>query len=96
MRSLNGFAFGLLYNFLLGYVLSLLFNKKYYTPMGIYQPILAFGITISNFFTTFISNNIESLKLRDSIFIIDSTIIIFLVVSMFLFLYVDKDKKLLN
>ena len=96
IHSLNGFAYGLLYNLLLGYVLSLSFNKKYFTPMGIYQSILAIGITVSNFFTTFISNNIESLKLRDSIFIIDSTIIIFLVISMFLFLYVDKNKKLLN
>ena len=96
IHSLIRFAYGLLYKLLLGYVLSLSFNKKYFTPMKIYQSILAIGITVSKFFTTFISNNFGSFKFRDSIFFIDSTIIVFLVISMFLFLYVDKNKKLLN
>ncbi|MGL5591498.1 MAG: MFS transporter [Mycoplasmoidaceae bacterium] len=96
IHSLNGFAYGLLYNLLLGYVLSLSFNKKYYTPMGIYQSINAIGITFSNFFTTFISNNIKELNLKDSVFIINSTIIAFLIVSLLLFIYVDKKKKMLN
>lgn len=96
IHALNGFAYGLLYNLLLGYILSLSFNKKYFTPMGIYQSILAIGITISNFFTTFISNNIEKLDLRDSVFIINFTIIGFLIISLFLFIFVDKKKKMLN
>ncbi|MGL5640238.1 MAG: MFS transporter [Mycoplasmoidaceae bacterium] len=96
IHSINGFAYGLLYNLLLGYVLSLSFNKKYYTPMGIYQSINAIGITVSNFFTTFISNNIKELNLKDSVFIINSTIISFLIISLFIFIYVDKKKKLLN
>ncbi len=93
IHALNGFAYGILYNLLLGYVLSLSFKKAMITPMGIYQSILAIGITASNFFTTFISTNIK-LDIKESTIIIDSSIIALLLISLSLFIYVEKKNKL--
>ncbi|MGL4647645.1 MAG: MFS transporter [Mycoplasmoidaceae bacterium] len=89
IHALNGFAYGILYNLFLGYILSLSFKNKLITPMGIYQAILAIGITLSNFFTTFISSNLM-LDLRQATIIIDTTIMALLVLSLILLIYVEK------
>lgn len=66
--AINGFAYGMLYNVLLGYILSSSFKTKKFTPMGMYQSILAIGIFSSSFFTTFLKKQIYS---SDNIFLIN-------------------------
>lgn len=58
-HSLNGLAYGILYNFVLGAVLSTQFKKNKITPMGVYQAVLAVGITASGAFTQLIKNNLD-------------------------------------
>lgn len=52
LHFLNGFSYGIVYNLILGFVLSKVFNTKKQTPMGVYQAILSIGITSSSFFTS--------------------------------------------
>lgn len=66
--SINGFAYGVLYNVLLGYILSSTFNTHKITPMGMYQSILAIGIFSSSFFTTFLKKQIYS---SENIFLVN-------------------------
>ncbi|MDE7433948.1 MAG: hypothetical protein K2M43_02350 [Mycoplasmoidaceae bacterium] len=47
VHILNGFAYGIIYNLILGFVLMRTFNTKKVTPMGVYQSVLSIGITIS-------------------------------------------------
>ncbi|MDE5949851.1 MAG: hypothetical protein K2G54_03165 [Malacoplasma sp.] len=70
ISSLNGFAYGILYNLVLAFILTLSFeNKKLkngryeirkISPMGIYQAILAVGIASSSFFTTYLKTVLVS------------------------------------
>lgn len=55
--ALNGFAYGILYNVVLGFVLSISFKRNKIKPMGIYQSVLAIGITSSSFFVSFLKSN---------------------------------------
>lgn len=66
--AINGFAYGMLYNVLLGYILSSSFKTNKITPMGMYQSILAIGIFSSSFFTTFLKKQIYS---SENIFLIN-------------------------
>ncbi len=59
IHALNGFGYGILYNFVLGAVLSKSFKTKWITPMGVYQSILAIGISLSGVFTQMIKNNLK-------------------------------------
>lgn len=59
VHSLNGLGYGILYNFVLGAVLSTQFKKDRITPMGVYQAVLAIGITASGAFTQLIKNNLH-------------------------------------
>lgn len=52
--TLNGFSYGILYNLILAYVLTLSFKNGKIAPMGIYQSILSAGITLSTFSITYI------------------------------------------
>lgn len=54
----NGISYGILYNLILGYVLSYSFKGKYFTPVGIYQAITAIGITTSGWFNSWIKQNV--------------------------------------
>lgn len=51
VHSINGFSYGILYNLLLAIVLSISYRERKITKMGIYQSILAIGITGSGWFT---------------------------------------------
>jgi hypothetical protein len=52
IHVLNGFSYGVVYNLILGFILQKTFNDKKKSPMGIYQSVMAIGITGSSFFTT--------------------------------------------
>lgn len=56
IHALNGFGYGILYNLVLGKVLSYCFKTKKITPTGVYQSILSIGITCSNFYTNMIKD----------------------------------------
>lgn len=60
IHGLNGFGYGILYNFVLGSVLTSSFSKAWITPMGIYQSILSIGIAISGIFTQMIKINMQN------------------------------------
>lgn len=52
IHSLNGFAYGIIYNLLLALILSISINTKVITHMGIYQSILSIGIMSSGWFNS--------------------------------------------
>lgn len=54
IHSLNGFGYGILYNLILAIVLSITLSNKIITKVGLYQSILAVGITISGWFTNWL------------------------------------------
>ncbi len=56
IHGLNGFGYGILYNLVLGKVLSYNFKTMKVTPMGIYQSILSIGIMASSFYTNAIKD----------------------------------------
>ena len=58
IHSLAGFGYGILYNLILGQILTKRFNNNVLTPMGIYQSVLAIGISLSGIFTQVIKNNL--------------------------------------
>lgn len=58
IHSLNGFGYGVLYNFILGSVLATSFNRKSLTPMGLYQAVLSIGIALSGAVTQLVKNNL--------------------------------------
>lgn len=60
VHVLNGFAYGIIYNLILGFVLMRTFNTKKITPMGVYQAVLSIGITFSNFFTSWLKKDVLS------------------------------------
>lgn len=59
IHSINGFSYGILYNLVLGQILSFTFKSKKITPMGIYQSVLAIGIACSSIYTEFLKNAIS-------------------------------------
>lgn len=95
IHTLNGFAYGIIYNLLLGFILSLSFKKGFkLTPMGVYQGLLAIGISGSSFFTASIRDmypiptpetSIE--ELLSPTFTINFIIIAVLTLSTILFFY---------
>lgn len=56
----NGFAYGILYNLVLAYVLSMSFKTNKITPMGIYQSILSIGIASSSFLIPFLKDVLKN------------------------------------
>lgn len=68
----NGFAYGILYNLVLAYVLSMSFKSNKITPMGIYQCILSIGIASSSFLIPFLK---EVLKNNDGYLIVNYTLL---------------------
>ena len=91
LTALNGFSYGVLYNLVLAYILSLSFQKNKISPMGIYQGILSIGIMSSSFFTSFLKNQFTSLENN---LLINWTIIGVLILCGLLFFLLSKlDKK---
>lgn len=60
LSPLSGLGYGILYNMILGYVLTISFNTNKITPMGIYQSILSIGTTLSTFVVPFIKINLTN------------------------------------
>lgn len=89
IHSLNGFAYGILYNLILSKVLSKNFKTNKITPMGIYQSILAIGITGSSAFTQLIKNQLN-INFYSSTILINCILIIAIVVLWFLFIINEK------
>ena len=93
IHGLNGFAYGLLYNFVLGAILNYDFKNKVITPMSIYQSILSIGIALSSVFTQFIKTEL-TLDFYVAIKVINTILI---VVSLILFgIYAFYEYKLKN
>lgn len=95
IHGLNGFAYGILYNFVLGAVLSTQFKKNRITPMGIYQSILSIGISVSGIFTQLLKNNLSK-NFYEANIIID-VVLVACIVSMLIiyfinYRYVQKQK----
>lgn len=84
IHGLNGLAYGILYNFVLGTVLSTSFKKQWITPMGIYQSILSIGIACSGIFTQMIKINLK-IEFYTSIQIINYSLIGFVILSFSLY-----------
>lgn len=62
IHGLNGFGYGILYNLVLAIVLRLSSNNRVVTKMGLYQSILAIGITASGWFTPWVKQQLMANK----------------------------------
>lgn len=78
----NGFAYGILYNLVLAYVLSMSFKTNKITPMGIYQCILSIGIASSSFLIPYLK---EVLKNNQGYLIVNYTLLAAIVVLELIF-----------
>lgn len=110
IHSLNGFAYGILYNLLLGLILSISLNTKKITSMGIYQSICSIGIMCSGWFNTWMKEILPQIKTGTSFdfeyyfhnnTIVNSVLIgvnVFMIITFFsLSLYLSKyDKEFYN
>ena len=105
ISSLNGFAYGILYNLILAYVLTLSFDNKRLkngryeikkiSPMGIYQSILAIGIAASSFFTTYLKNILKNTS--NGFLIVNLSILAFIVGLEIIYYFVyTMDKKIFS
>jgi cyanate permease len=56
VHILNGFAYGIVYNLILGFILQKTFKTQKSSPMGVYQSVLSIGITLSTLFTTWMKD----------------------------------------
>ena len=63
VHILNGLAYGIVYNFILGFILMRQFKKRTFNPMDIYQSVLSVGITVSTFFVSYLKGNLKDLDL---------------------------------
>jgi len=63
VHILNGLAYGIVYNFILGFILMRQFKKRTFNPMDIYQSVLSIGITVSTFFVSYLKGNLKNLDL---------------------------------
>ena len=92
VHILNGFAYGIVYNLILGFILQKTFTTNKITPTGIYQSILSVGITASTWFTSYLKQDVlgpessieQYMKVSE---LINLIIIGFVIFSLFLFLY---------
>lgn len=78
----NGFAYGILYNLVLAYVLSMSFKTNKITPMGIYQCILSIGIASSSFLIPYLK---EVLKNNQGYLIVNYTLLAAIVILELIF-----------
>ncbi len=97
VHILNGLAYGIIYNLILGFVLQLYFKNKNFTPMGIYQAVLSIGITVSNWFNEWMKNLLTNAGDHYSytMKIVNSVIIAAIVISWILYIVAyNFDRKL--
>ncbi len=89
IHSLAGFGYGILYNLILGQILTKRFNNNVLTPMGIYQSVLAIGISLSGIFTQIIKNNLKLDNYWDANMIVCLSLIgaVLLLLSSYIFNY---------
>lgn len=88
IHSLAGFGYGILYNLILGQILTKRFNNNVLTPMGIYQSVLAIGISLSGIFTQVIKNNlIKDYWLANTIVCLSLIGAVLLLLSSYIFNY---------
>ncbi|MDE5599302.1 MAG: MFS transporter [Ureaplasma sp.] len=101
IHSLNGFAYGIIYNLLLGLILVVSINTVKITSMGIYQSILSIGIACSGWFNSYMKNSVfnnedKNLYFKNNIIVnvvlISSVIILFLT-YLIMSLYFKKNNK---
>ena len=64
VHILNGLAYGIIYNFILGFILMRQFKKRTFNPMDIYQSVLSIGITVSTFFVSYLKSNLKILDIN--------------------------------
>jgi predicted MFS family arabinose efflux permease len=74
LHAINGFAYGMVYNLILGFVLQKAFISKKISPMGIYQSVMSVGIMCSSFFTSWLKTSALNQKDYSSYFDISKTI----------------------
>ena len=98
LHFVNGFAFGILYNFVLAFALGLCFKTKWVTPMGIYQAVLSVGITFATTISSWLRNamNTESTTKEYQervLFVIYAVVFVMILVSFFIYMamyYLEK------
>ncbi len=84
IHSLNGFGYGILYNFILGTILSKSFKTHWITPMGIYQSVLSIGIALSGIFTQMIKIDL-SIDFQHAVILINWILVGFCLLSVVLY-----------
>lgn len=92
VHMLNGFAYGILYNLILGFVLMRCFKTNKITPMGIYQMILSIGITLSTRFEPWIKyvmheEDADWMHYKSIIMVINGVVIGVIMLSVLIFYY---------
>jgi hypothetical protein len=91
IHVLNGFSYGIVYNLILGFILQKTFKTEKASPMGVYQSVMAIGITGSSFFTTWLKQGPLGEKDYDGYFhaatVINWVIIGVIVVAWLVFMY---------
>lgn len=93
LSAANGFAYGILYNLVLAYVLTLSFKKNKIAPMGVYQSILSIGITISSFLISYLKTTLTTLENANMIINLSLIAGMFILQTSFFFVY-RLDKKI--
>lgn len=96
VHILNGLAYGIIYNLILGFVLQLFMKNRNVTPMGIYQAVLSLGITLSNWFVEWIKGILtNSYDYFTTMKIVNAVIISCIVLSWILYLITYQfDKRI--
>jgi hypothetical protein len=91
IHILNGFAYGIVYNLILGFILQKTFKTHKQSPMGVYQSVLSIGIMCSTLFTTWMKNGPLTEKNYDAYFraadIINWVVIGSIVLAWLVFMY---------
>lgn len=93
--ALNGFAYGVLYNLVLAYVLTLSFKNQKITPMGVYQAILSIGITTSTTLVSFLKTSINNFN-NANMYINISLMIGMIILELLFLLTYKMDNKVFN
>lgn len=87
IHALNGFAYGIIYNLLLGLILVVSINTVRITSMGIYQSILSLGIACSGWFNAYMKNSVF-VKTDKELYFKNNTIVNIVLISSVILLFV--------
>ena len=90
IHFVNGFAFGILYNFVLAFALGLCFKTKWVTPMGIYQAVLSIGIMVATSISSWLRNTMEGATTKayreEVLYVIYGVVAAMIVVAFFIYM----------